>query len=40
MELFDGDRASLNIAHECVDRHAGSGAPPFGWPAPTGATRL
>jgi acetyl-CoA synthetase len=21
-ELFDGDRASLNIAHECVDRHA------------------
>ena len=24
-ELFDGDRASLNIAHECVDRHAGSG---------------
>jgi acetyl-CoA synthetase len=25
-ELFDGDRASLNIAHECIDRHAdGSG---------------
>lgn len=24
-ELFDGDRASLNIAHECVDRHAASG---------------
>jgi len=23
--LFDGDRESLNIAHECVDRHAGSG---------------
>jgi acetyl-CoA synthetase len=23
--LFDGDRASLNIAHECVDRHATSG---------------
>lgn len=21
--LFDGDRTSLNIAHECVDRHAG-----------------
>ena len=21
-ELFDGDRTSLNIAHECVDRHA------------------
>ena len=21
-ELFDGDRQSLNIAHECVDRHA------------------
>jgi acetyl-CoA synthetase len=24
-ELFDGDRASLNIAHECLDRHAASG---------------
>lgn len=24
-ELFDGDREFLNIAHECVDRHAGSG---------------
>ncbi|MBS3998068.1 MAG: acyl-CoA synthetase [Hydrogenophaga sp.] len=23
--LFDGDRASFNIAHECVDRHAASG---------------
>jgi acetyl-CoA synthetase len=23
-ELFDGDRTSLNIAHECVDRHAGT----------------
>src|SRR5437870_8732110 len=23
--LFDGDRESLNIAHECIDRHAGSG---------------
>ncbi len=22
-ELFDGDRESLNIAHECIDRHAG-----------------
>lgn len=22
--LFDGDRARLNIAHECLDRHAGS----------------
>ncbi len=22
--LFDGDRASLNIAHECIDRHAAS----------------
>ena len=21
-ELFDGDRARLNIAHECIDRHA------------------
>ncbi|MBR0669625.1 acyl-CoA synthetase [Neoroseomonas soli] len=21
-EFFDGDRASLNIAHECIDRHA------------------
>lgn len=24
-EFFDGDRASLNIAHECVDRHAAGG---------------
>ncbi|QKV55224.1 acyl-CoA synthetase [Comamonas antarctica] len=24
-ELFDGHRESLNIAHECVDRHAASG---------------
>lgn len=24
-ELFDGDREFFNIAHECVDRHAGSG---------------
>src|SRR5215831_15488675 len=24
--LFDGDRDSLNIAHECLDRHAGSAA--------------
>jgi acetyl-CoA synthetase len=24
-DLFDGDRARLNIAHECVDRHASSG---------------
>lgn len=24
-ELFDGDRERLNIAHECVDRHADSG---------------
>jgi acetyl-CoA synthetase len=24
-ELFDGDRASLSIAHECIDRHAGAG---------------
>lgn len=24
-ELFDGRRESFNIAHECVDRHAGSG---------------
>jgi len=23
--LFDGDRESLNIAHECIDRYAGSG---------------
>ena len=22
-DLFDGDRQSLNIAHECIDRHAG-----------------
>jgi len=40
MELFDGDRASLNIAHECVDRHAGSGRTAVRVPAPTGATRL
>ena len=25
-ELFDGDRAGLNIAHECIDRHAGGDA--------------
>lgn len=24
-ELFDGNREQLNIAHECTDRHAGSG---------------
>jgi len=24
-ELFDGDRARFNIAHECMDRHAGKG---------------
>jgi acetyl-CoA synthetase len=24
-DLFDGDRAHLNIGHECVDRHAGDG---------------
>jgi acetyl-CoA synthetase len=24
--LFDGDKDSLNIAHECVDRHAGQGS--------------
>jgi acetyl-CoA synthetase len=24
-ELFDGGRKELNIAHECIDRHAGSG---------------
>jgi acetyl-CoA synthetase len=24
-ELFDGDRDRLNLAHECVDRHAGHG---------------
>lgn len=24
-ELFDGDRAQLNLAHECLDRHRGSG---------------
>ena len=23
--LFDGDRESLNISHECIDRYAGSG---------------
>lgn len=25
--LFDGDRKHMNIAHECIDRHAGSGRP-------------
>lgn len=25
-DLFDGDREAINIAHECVDRHAGMGA--------------
>jgi acetyl-CoA synthetase len=24
-DLFDGDRQRLNLAHECVDRHAGAG---------------
>jgi acetyl-CoA synthetase len=24
-EFFDGDRAALNIAHECIDRHAAQG---------------
>ncbi|MGH7356206.1 MAG: acyl-CoA synthetase [Candidatus Rokuibacteriota bacterium] len=24
-DLFDGDRGRLNLAHECVDRHAGKG---------------
>lgn len=27
-EFFDGDRASLNIAHECIDRHATDDARP------------
>ena len=26
-ELFEGDRARLNIAHECIDRHAGRPEP-------------
>ena len=26
-ELFDGTRARLNIAHECIDRHAGRANP-------------
>jgi acetyl-CoA synthetase len=26
-ELFDGDRARLNIAHECIDRHVGRSNP-------------
>ena len=26
-ELFDGNRARLNIAHECIDRHAGRSNP-------------
>ena len=26
-ELFDGDREHLNIAHECIDRHAGRANP-------------
>ena len=26
-ELFDGDREHLNIAHECIDRHASRANP-------------
>lgn len=26
-ELFDGDRGHMNIAHECIDRHAGRDQP-------------
>jgi acetyl-CoA synthetase len=26
-ELFDGDREQMNIAHECIDRHAGKEGP-------------
>ena len=26
-DLFDGDREHLNIAHECIDRHAGAEHP-------------
>src|SRR5215510_9964635 len=26
-ELFEGNRARLNIAHECIDRHAGRSDP-------------
>ncbi|OZI47309.1 acetate--CoA ligase [Bordetella genomosp. 5] len=26
-ELFDGDKAQMNIAHECIDRHAGADRP-------------
>ena len=26
-ELFDGNRERMNIAHECIDRHAGDGRP-------------
>src|SRR3712207_849509 len=27
-EFFDGDRAALNITHECIDRHATDGTRP------------
>ena len=26
-DLFDGNRERLNIAHECIDRHAGRSNP-------------
>ena len=32
-ELFDGDRARLNIAHECIDRHVGRADPGMADPA-------
>ena len=40
-ELFDGDREHLNIAHECIDRHAACRrrARPSSSPTPTAATR-
>src|SRR6266540_4496845 len=27
LPIFDGDRQRLNIAHECIDRHAGRANP-------------
>ena len=38
-ELFDGDRERLNIAHECIDRHATSdrvAVSAHDWPSSSG----
>ena len=38
-ELFDGDREHLNIAHECIDRHADGGRPRCASRMPKATTR-